>query len=149
RCAYRRRKKLTRKMISAAMAIHHSTCRANPAPNKARMTSRAIISSSISLGPPSSLTGDTSTPRGFVKHRPPAALITFAQHAPPDFALHLISRPPDFALHPISRPPDSSVDTSVTQTPPTPNHNRDGVTPWRSEPPRCHIVAVRPGAGAV
>ena len=50
--SYRRMKKPTTKTISATMATHHSRCRANPAPNRARTTSRARIKSNI-LGPPS------------------------------------------------------------------------------------------------
>jgi len=46
--AYRRRKKLTSQITSAAMATHHSTCRANPAPATIRMISRASSMSIIS-----------------------------------------------------------------------------------------------------
>ncbi len=46
--AYRRRKKPTSQRTSAAMATHHSTWRANPAPNMIRMISRAISMSIIS-----------------------------------------------------------------------------------------------------
>jgi adenosylcobinamide-phosphate synthase len=49
---YRRRmKKPTSHTISATMATHHSTCRANPAPNRARTTSRARSKSNISWPP--------------------------------------------------------------------------------------------------
>jgi len=46
--AYRRRKKPTSQITSAAMATHHSTCRANPAPATIRMISRASSMSIIS-----------------------------------------------------------------------------------------------------
>ena len=46
--AYRRRKKPTSQTTSAAMATHHSTCRANPAPATIRMISRASSMSIIS-----------------------------------------------------------------------------------------------------
>ena len=44
---YRRMKNPTTKTISATMATHHSRCSANPAPNRARITSRARIKSNI------------------------------------------------------------------------------------------------------
>jgi adenosylcobinamide-phosphate synthase len=67
---YRRMKKPTTKTISATMATHHSRCSANPAPNRARMTSRARSKSNIAglLLKPDWL---ASTPGGFVKHLAP------------------------------------------------------------------------------
>jgi adenosylcobinamide-phosphate synthase len=69
---YRRMKKPTTKTISATMATHHSRCSANPAPNRARMTSRARSKSNIVglLLKPDWL---TSTPGGFVKHLAPGS----------------------------------------------------------------------------
>jgi len=60
----------TTKTISATMATHHSRCSANPAPNRARMTSRARSKSNI-VGLLLKPDWPTTTPGGFVKHLAP------------------------------------------------------------------------------